>query len=98
MSVKRAHKRQLTVLSVIILVTLVACALAAVVPHGHEGFDAECAICYIIDTIDNLLLVTALSAVIRLLSIWASTRFSAYERSVALGASTPVRLKVKLSD
>ena len=85
-------------LSVMIIVVLLAYAFIAYMPHGHESVDSDCAICNMVDSRDDILMGAALLAMAQLLPLLVFLLPCSHERIVSLCESTPVGLKVKLSD
>ena len=95
---QRDFKRLKITLSVIVIVVLVAYAFIAYMPHGHECADADCIICDLADSRNDFLLNAALLSMDQLLPLLVFLLPCSHERIVSLCESTPVGLKVKLSD
>ena len=95
---QRDYKRLRITLSVLIIVVLVAYAFIAYMPHGHECADADCVICNLADSRNDFLLNAALLSMAQLLPLLVFLLPLSHERIVSLCESTPVGLKVKLSD
>ena len=91
------YKRLKISLSVIIIVVLVAFAFIAYMPHGHGGVDEDCVICNFVDSRNNALMGAALLSLTQLLPHLSFLSFS-LKRILSLYESTPVGLRVKLSD
>ena len=95
---QRNYKRLRIALSIIIIVMLMAYAFIACMPHGHECVGADCAICNMIDSQNDILMSAALLSAAQLLPLLIFLLTFSHERIVSLYDSTPVGLKVKLSD
>ena len=95
---QRDYKRLRITLSVLIIVVLVAYAFIAYMPHDHECTDADCVICNLADSRNDFLLNAALLSMAQLLPLLIFLLSCSHERIVSLCESTPVGLKVKLSD
>ena len=95
---QKDYKRLRITLSVLIIVVLVAYAFIADMPHGHECADADCVICNLADSRNDFLLNAALLSMAQLLPLLVFLLPCSHERIVSLCESTPVGLKVKLSD
>ena len=95
---QRDYRRLKIALSVIIIVVLVAYAFIAYLPHGHECIDADCVICNMVDSRNDILINSALLSMAQLLPLLIFLLSCSHERIVSLYESTPVGLKVKLSD
>lgn len=95
---QKDYKRLKITLSVLIIVVLVAYAFIAYMPHGHECADADCVICNWADSRNDFLLNAALLSMAQLLPLLVFLLPCSHERIVSLCESTPVGLKVKLSD
>ena len=95
---QKDYKRLSMTLSVLIIVVLVAYAFIAYMPHGHECADADCIICNLADSRNDFLLNAALLSMVQLLPLLVFLLPCSHERIVSLCESTPVGLKVKLSD
>ena len=85
-------------LSVMIIVVLVAYALIAYTPNGHRCVGADCVICNMVDSRNNMLIHAALLSMAQLLPLLMCLLPLSRERIVSFCESTPVGLKVKLSD
>ena len=95
---QRDYKRLRITLSVLIIVVLVAYAFIAYIPHNHECADADCVICNLADSRNDFLLNAALLSMAQLLPLLIFLLSCSHERILSLCESTPVGLKVKLSD
>ena len=95
---QKDYKRLKITLSVLIIVVLVAYAFIADMPHGHECADADCVICNLADSRNDFLLNAALLSMAQLLPLLVFLLPCSHKRIVSLCESTPVGLKVKLSD
>ena len=95
---QRDYKRLRITLSVLIIVVLVAYAFITYMPHGHECADADCVICNLADSRNDFLLNAALLSMAQLLPLLLFLLSCSHKRIVSLCESTPVGLKVKLSD
>ena len=95
---QRDYKKLQVVLSVIVIVVLMAYAFIAYMPHGHEYVDSDCVICNMAESKDNFLINVEHLSAIPLLPPLMLILLTVHERIVSLGESTPVGLKVKLSD
>ena len=95
---QRDYKRLKIALSVIVIVVLVTYAFIACIPHGHECVDADCVICNLMDSRNDILMGTALLSMVQPLPSLIFLLSFSHERIVSLYESTPVGLKVKLSD
>ena len=95
---QKDYKRLKITLSVLIIVVLLAYAFIAYMPHGHECADADCVICNLADSRNDFLLNAALLSMAQLLPLLIFLLSCSHERIVSLCESTPVGLKVKLSD
>ena len=95
---QRDYKRLRITLSILIIVVLVAYAFIAYMPHNHECADADCVICNLADSRNDFLLNAALLSMAQLLPLLIFLLSCSHERIVSLCESTPVGLKVKLSD
>ena len=92
---QRDYKRLKIALSILMIIVLVAYAFIAYMPHGHACVDADCVICNLIDARNDFPMGAALLSMVLPLLIFLP--FS-HERILSLHESTPVGLKVKLSD
>ena len=83
-----------------ILCVLVILAYASIVflPHTHECAGVDCSVCAIIETSRNLLLGAALSAALCQLPCFPLVIPNTHFYIESVRDSTPVALKVKLSD
>ena len=95
---QRDYKWLKITLSVIIIVVLLAYAFIAYMPHGHECVDADCVICNMVDARNDFLMGAALLSMAQLLPLLIFLLSFSHGRIVSLHESTPVGLKVKLSD
>ena len=91
-------KRLKTILFVILVISLSAYTLIAFLPHGHEGSERNCAVCNMAEFSRYILLGIALLAVVRLLPELICMRSFACEHVLSYRDTTPVGLKVKLSN
>ena len=85
-------------LSVMIIVVLLAYAFIAYMPYGHECADADCVICNLANSRNDFLLNAALLSMAQFLPLLVFLLPCSHKRIVSLYESTPVGLKVKLSD
>ena len=95
---KRDYKRLKIALSIIIIVVLVAYTFTSYMPHIHECVDSDCAICNMVDSRNDILMSAALLSMAQLLPLLTVILSLSHERILSLYESTPVGLKVKLSD
>ena len=95
---QKNYKRLKIALSIIIIVMILAYAFIACMPHGHECVGADCAICNMLDSQNDILMGATLLSIIQLLPLLMFLLSFSHERIVSLCESTPVGLKVKLSD
>lgn len=91
-------KRFCKIVSALVIISLVACALIISFPHGHECLGLDCAVCNVMDSSRDILLVIVLLSIAQfLLGILFVFSF-ARERITLFSEKTPVGLKVKLSN
>ena len=95
---QKDYKRLKITLLILIIVVLVAYAFIAYMPHGHECADVDCVICNLADSRNDFLLNAALLSMAQLLPLLVFLLPCSHKRIVSLCESTPVGLKVKLSD
>ena len=95
---QRDYKRLKLAISVIIIVMLLLYAFIAYIPNGHECVDADCVICNMVDSSNRILMGAAFLSMTHLCPLLTFLVFFSRERIVSLCDSTPVGLKVKLSD
>ena len=95
---KRDYNRLRITLLIIVIALLVTYAFIAYIPHGHDCIDSDCFICNMINAKDKLLSNASLLSVINPLLLIIFMLPAARKRIVALCESTPVGLKVKISD
>ena len=93
------HYRKIgTILFVIVSILLVAYAFVAYLPHGHECLEANCAVCNLIDVYRGILFGVTLLVAVSLLSNHIFILFVMRLHIASFSDSTPVGLKVKLSN
>ena len=95
---EKDYKSLKIVFMLIVVALLVAYAFIAYVPHSHECVDADCVICNLLDLRNDILPSAALLSIAQLLPLLMFLLPLSHERIVPLCESTPVELKVKLSD
>ena len=95
---KKDYNRLKIALLVIVIALLVTYAFIAYMPHGHKCIESDCFICNMISSKDKLIINVSLLHVTNPLLLIILILLAAHERIVALCESTPVGLKVKLSD
>ena len=67
-------------------------------PHAHDCVGSDCTVCALIETSRNTIIGLVLAATAHQIANFTFTISSTY-KSIALGdSSTPIALKVKLSD
>ena len=85
-------------LPLLIIVLLAAYAMIICLPHGHDCLEADCAICNMIDSTQDILISASLLAIAQILPRIVFMLPALHKHIVLFGEGTPVALKVKLLD
>ena len=95
---QKDYRKLIISISIIVIAMLVAYTFITYLPHEHECIDADCTICNMVDSKNDILTGAALLSTAQLLPLLSFIFLFAYKQVVSFGKSTPVGLKVKLLD
>ena len=98
MSVSKKCHRLSIIFFVILVISLAAYTLIAFLPHGHNSRGTDCAVCNMVEFHRGILLGIALFAIVRLLPEFVRILSVTCEHILSYRDTTPVGLKVKLSN